>query len=152
MSTIVLSQHVTAPQSATFNAFADFPNAAGRIPDVLKIELLTPGPVKKGTRFKETRKVFGRPATETMEVTTYEPYRRYELATTSGGTAFTTEFKFIPEKGGTRVDVTLTTKPLTLFAKLMLPLGWLMKGALARCVKRDVAGIKTYVESQPATA
>jgi len=152
VSTIALSEHVAAPPAATFTAFADFPNAAGRVPDVLKVEMLTPGGVKRGTRFKETRKMFGKQATETMEVTAYEPYRRYELSATSGGAAFTSEFKFTPEPGGTRVEVTLTTKPQTFFAKLMFPLGWLMKGAMVKCLKRDVAAVKAYVESQPATA
>src|SRR5262249_10269087 len=106
----------------------------------------------RGTRFKETRKMFGKQTTEMMEVTAYEPYRRYELSATSGGVAFTSEFKFTPEPGGTRVEFIMVTKPLTFAAKLMAPLGWLMKGSITRCVKRDVAAVKAYVESQPATA
>jgi len=152
VSTIALSEHVTAPPAATFNTFADFPNAAGRVPDILKIEMLTPGGIKRGTRFKETRKMFGKETTETMEVTAFEPYRRYELSATSCGVAFTSEFKFTPEKGGTRVDFTMITRPLTFFAKLMAPLSWLMKGAMVKCLRRDVAAMKAYVESQPATA
>ncbi|HEY2784187.1 MAG TPA: SRPBCC family protein [Fimbriiglobus sp.] len=152
MKPIAFSEHVTAPQSATFAAFADFPNVAGRIPEILKVEMLTPGPVKKGTRFKETRKMFGKEATETMEVTAYRPPLAYELSAISSGVAFTSTFQFVPEKGGTRVDCTLVTQPQTFFAKLMAPLGWLMKGTMIRCMKRDVAALKAYVESQPATA
>ncbi len=151
MKPITITEHVSAPPAATFAAFADFPNAAGRVPDILKVEMLTPGPVKKGTQFKETRKMFGKEATETMEVTAYDPPSRYDLSAVSCGVAFTSGFRFVPEKGGTRVDFTLTTQAQTFFSKLMAPMGWLMKGSMVKCMKRDFAAIKTHVESQPAT-
>lgn len=152
MKPITLIEHVTAPPGPTFTAFADFPNIAGRIPDIIRVEMLTDGPVKKGTRFKETRKMFGKEATETMEVSVYEPPNRYSLSAVSCGVAFTSEFRFVPEKGGTRVVFTMTTKSMSFFAKLMAPLGWMMKGMMVKCVKRDIAALKQYVESQPATA
>ena len=57
----------------------------------------------------------------------------------------------LAEKGGTRVEFTMTTTARSFFAKLMAPLSWLMRGSMVKCLKRDVAAIKTYVESQPAT-
>jgi carbon monoxide dehydrogenase subunit G len=149
---ITVTEQVHAPPGATFAVFTDFANCAGRIPGILKIEVLTPGPVKRGTKFQETRKMFGKQATETMEVTAYEPPRRYVLSAVSGGVAFDSEFRFLSEKGGTQVDFTMTTKAQTLFAKLMAPIGWLMRRSLLKCLKRDVAALKAYVESQPATA
>jgi hypothetical protein len=152
VSTIAYSEHVSAPPGATFAAFADFPNAAGRVPGILKIEMLTSGPVKVGTQFKETRKMLGKVSTETMEVTGFEPPRRYVLSANSCGVAFASEFRFLAEKGGTRVDFTMTITPLTFFAKLLSPLTWLLKGTLMKALKRDIAAIKAHVESQPATA
>ena len=42
------------------------------------IELLTPGPLEKGTRF-ETRTLFGRTKTQDMEIADFEPPRRLRI-------------------------------------------------------------------------
>ena len=37
-----------------------------------------------------------------------------------------------------------------IFAKLMAPLSWMMKGTMLKCLKRDFAAMKAHVESRPA--
>lgn len=43
------------------------------MPGIQRIEVLTPGPFAVGTRWRETRKMFGKEASETFTVTAIEP-------------------------------------------------------------------------------
>ena len=67
MAGITASLRIEAPVSTVFALATDLDGWAGRIKAITRIEKLTPGPVRVGTRFKETRKMFGKEATETME-------------------------------------------------------------------------------------
>ena len=61
------------PLDDAFAFVSDFANAPKRIKSILRVNVLTPGPVGVGTRFTETRVMFGREATETRtcEATTF---------------------------------------------------------------------------------
>jgi hypothetical protein len=66
------SVHIQRPVEEVFDFATDLKNASIFLPDVTKTELLPPGEMKAGARFKETRK--GR--TAIIEVT---EHRRPEL-------------------------------------------------------------------------
>jgi hypothetical protein len=145
MPSITVTKIFPAPLPETFALFADVDNAAGRIKAITKTERLTPGPVGLGTRFKETRIVFKREATETFEFTAFEPNVRYELTAASCGAEYRTEFRFAPEESGTRVDMTLNVRAVSLFAKLFSPLARLMMGTMRKCVEQDMADLGDYL-------
>jgi carbon monoxide dehydrogenase subunit G len=148
MKPITCSVSINATPQAVFAACTDFANAPERVKGIVRVEMLTDGPVGLGTKFKETRIMFKREATETMEVTAYEPPHRVQLSANSCGAEFHSEFKITPEGNGSRVDVTMTTKPISFFAKLMSPLGFLMAGTMKKCLQDDLEDIKAYVEKQ----
>jgi len=150
MARIALSQMVQAPVAAVFAAASDFANAPTRIKDIVRVEMLTPGPVGVGTKFKETRVMFKKEATETMEVTAFEPNAAYELSARSCGAEFKTRFAFAPVGDATRIDVTVTTRAVSLFAKLFTPLGFLMKGMLRKCMVRDLEQLRDSIEGKTA--
>jgi carbon monoxide dehydrogenase subunit G len=145
-----LTHTVAAPLPAVFEAFTDFANAPKRIPDILRVEVLTPGPVGVGTAFKETRKMFGKECTETMTVSAFEPGKLVELSAGNCGAVFTTRFTFEADGGKTRVDVAFRSRAVSLFAKLFTPLAFLMMGTMKKCVTGDVAKLGAAVEAAPA--
>lgn len=147
MTQMQMTTHVKADPAKTFDAFADFPRAAEMIRGIKRVEILTNGPVGKGTRFKETRVMFGKEATETMEVSAYERGKLYTLSCTSCGVAWSSTFRFTPDAGGTRVDLEMVCKPLTFLAKLMSPLGKLMAGSMKKCIEGDINDIRSFVET-----
>jgi carbon monoxide dehydrogenase subunit G len=148
------SIQVDADPARTFAAFTDLRNAATNIRGIKHIEVLTDGPVRAGTQFRETRTMFGRDAEEKMEVTAFDPPRSYSVGCDScGGVRFDTEFRFTPEAGGTRVDVNMTTVATSIFAKMMTPLmGWMMAGTMRKCFEDDLADIKAVAEGRIAAA
>ncbi|HKB15566.1 MAG TPA: SRPBCC family protein, partial [Planctomycetota bacterium] len=124
-----------------------------RIKGIQRIEMLTEGPVRVGTRFKETRKMFGKEATVTMEVVTFDPPHGYALGAEDHGCRYRCEFKFTPHAGGTRVEMTWEGTPLTFFSKVMgLLMAPMMKGMASKCVEQDLTDLKASLEGRPAAA
>jgi hypothetical protein len=137
---------VSAPPQAVFQQAADFPRAADRIRGILRIEMLTDGPVRVGTRFKETRMMFKRECTEQMEVSAFEPPHRYTLTSISCGCRYEATLRFTPARGGTDVEMTFDAQPLTFLAKLM---SFMMRPMMKSCMKliaQDLADLKRAIE------
>jgi len=149
---ISVDTHIAAPVEMVFALCTDFKNAPGRIKGIKKIELLNDEPVGVGLRFRETRIMFGREASEEMEITSFEPNRSYTLGCNSCGCVYTSVLRFQPDNGGTKLTMDFDAKPVTFMAKLMTPLGWLMQGTMRKCVQQDLDDIKAYAEEPPAGA
>ncbi len=137
---------INAPPETVFRLATDITHWQDRIPGILRIEVLTPGPVRIGTVFRETRIMFGREATEEMTVAELEPPRRFALTATNHGASYFTLHEFEHDGAGTRVVVTFEGRPLSLYAWLFQPLGWLMKGMLRRMLAADLASLKAACE------
>jgi hypothetical protein len=151
MPTITVFETVNAAPAATFAAFGDLPNAERMISSIKKLEILTDGPVGKGTRFRETRTMFGRDAIEVMEITEWHPHASppsYTVHGDSCGMLFDSTFRFHPENGGrsTRVEFEMRTKAVSLFAKLMAPMSFVMSRAMKKCLLADLADMKRHLE------
>ncbi|MFI4881211.1 MAG: SRPBCC family protein [Phycisphaerales bacterium JB064] len=151
-----LSTHIDATQEAVFAAASNFPNAAAFISAIDSVEMLTPAkdglPIGVGTRFKETRTMFGKQATETMEVTEFDPPRAYTLSALSCGVQYHSRVTVLEEQpgtggGGCRLSYDIKGTPVSLFAKIVGPImGVMMKGAMRKAMEKDLADIKNYVE------
>jgi hypothetical protein len=152
MASVIVSQWIQAPVAEVFALATDIEAMPGRIRDIVKVEQLTPGPMAMGTRFRETRIVFRKEATETFEVTQFTPNAGYELTAASCGAEYRTTFAFTPEGDGTRVDVAVRTRAVSFFAKLFTPLAFLMKGMLRKCVAKDLDDLKAAAEGRKKAA
>jgi carbon monoxide dehydrogenase subunit G len=146
MAQFTLTKRIAAPPTAVFAVIADVERMPTRIPGVRKIEVLTPGPVGVGTKFRETRIMFGKEATETFEVVEYDPGRRLTLVAVSCGAEYRCEHRFVPDAGGTVLELEVRTRALTFLAKLMTPLGWLMAGVMKKAIARDLDAVARAAE------
>lgn len=150
--TCAVHEKINAPPEAVFAAAIDFANAPQRITGIKKMEMLTQGPVGVGTRFRETRVMFGKEATETMEVVDFQPGRSYTLAAASCGCEYRTVVSVRPDGSGSEVTFDFSGRPLTFGAKVMSALmGWMMKGACMKAVRQDLADLKAAVENPNAS-
>jgi hypothetical protein len=147
----VVHEQINAPPEAVFAAASDFPNAPQRIRGIKKMEMLTQGPVGMGTRFRETRVMFGREATETMEVVDFQPGRSYTLRANNCGCEYRTVVSVRPAAaagGGSQITFDFMGTPLTFGAKVMGTLmGWMIKGACVKAIRQDLADLKAKVEN-----
>lgn len=148
MGTMSVGIGVEAPAERVFEMLCDLEGAPERIDQIIKTEVLTEGPFGVGTRWRETRKMFGKEATEEMEVVSMEPGRSYTVTAASCGSEYVTTLRCVPEGAGRcRVEFEFGWKAVTLGAKLMSPMVFFMKGMLRRCIESDLACIKRAAES-----
>ncbi|MEM8933857.1 MAG: SRPBCC family protein, partial [Acidobacteriota bacterium] len=105
MAGFSVTRRIDAPVDEVFAVFADFEHAAERIDGIRELDVLTDGPIGAGSRFRETRVMYGKEATEEMEITAFEPDRSYTVECTSHGAHFTSVYTFEPEHGGTNVTL-----------------------------------------------
>jgi len=147
MPSFTTTTRINAPAPRVFEMLSDFAGAPQRISAIKRIEMLTPGPVGVGTRFKETRVMFGREASEVMEISRFDPHRGYELSCTSCGCTYRSEFQITPVAGNAS-DVTMSfdAQPQTFLAKVMGVLMRPMMGAMTRCIMKDLSEIKAALE------
>jgi uncharacterized protein YndB with AHSA1/START domain len=107
------------------------------------LEAISEGPMQQGARMSEVRKFLGRKMETTLEVTAYEPGRRFGLKVISGPVPFSVDQTLEPMNGGTRIDVVLEGEPGGFF-KLAEPL---VERALRRQVEADFAQLKDILEA-----
>jgi len=136
MATFHLTQYIEAPPRKVFELASDFASAPDYINGIARVEMLTDGPVGVGTRFRETRVMFKREATEEMEITGFDPPRSYTLGCQSCGCRYTSRFEFLPRDNGTQVKMRFDAEPLTFMAKVLsVILRPMMKACVKACAK-----------------
>lgn len=137
---------VQAPIDKTFDTYTDFGAVAERVPDITKVELVGGEAGQIGALWSETRIMFGKEATEVLEVTDVTKPTRFAIGCESCGSAYETVYTFAPEGNATRVSMVTTVKPLTLVAKLMTPIAFLMSGVMKKCLLKDFEALKPHAE------
>ncbi|MET1087391.1 MAG: SRPBCC family protein [Arthrobacter sp.] len=149
---ISLTQHIQAPPEKVWSVITDIPGSAATLSGVASVQLLTEGPYKEGTRWKETRKMFGKAETVEMWVAGANPNRSTTVKAREGDADYTTRFTLAPRDAGT--DLTLTfeaevIKP-TLASKIMMLLfGRIGLAATRKALTKDLAEIAAKAESLP---
>jgi uncharacterized membrane protein len=73
------------------------------------------GPVQRGSRMRERRTFMGRTLESTLEVSAFEPQRRFELEAAGGPLPLRVRHEFEPENGSTRIHVVAEGEPGGLF-------------------------------------
>jgi hypothetical protein len=147
---VTVSKDVAAPPERTFALFTDIAGAPGRVTGILKVEMLTPGPTAVGTRWRETRKMFGKEATEEMWVTALEPARRIVVESDSCGARMVSTFTFERTPAGSRVTMDLASTPRTFGAKMFAWLGYLFQGMAKKMIAKDLDDLAKAAEKPPA--
>lgn len=147
---IRLTTQIDAPPDAVFAIMADIPHWHDIFTKIQSIELLTPGPVAVGMRFRETRLMFGKSASEDMTVVEYVPPHRLTLTAFSHGTAYRTEHVVKAAVGGSRVSLTFEGRPTSLLARLMTPVGRLFLGHVRSQIAADLEELKRAAEHRHA--
>jgi len=148
MAKFSMREHINAPPEIVFEVASDFHHAAENIEGIENLEVLTDGPIGVGTRFRETRVMFGKSSTEELEITEFDAPHSYVVASDSCGAHFRAEYRFVGDIAGTHVRLEFDCQPVTLVAKLMSPLSWLMMGPMKKCIAADLNDLKRIAEER----
>ncbi|MER7955622.1 MULTISPECIES: SRPBCC family protein [unclassified Streptomyces] len=149
MKSIVVERRIQAPPGPVWEAMTDLRGMERMLSGVDKVEVLTEGTFGVGTRWRETRTMFGKQATEEMTVTEAEAPDRYVTVADSHGMHYVSEIALRPEgDGGTMVRMTFSGSPaegnrLGFVAKLLSGLG---AKAASRALAKDLDDVAASVE------
>lgn len=149
MTTVTVASRIAAPVEHVFEVFTDIDHAAENVSGIRKVEMLSSGGFRLGTRWRETREVMGRQMSEEMEVTAFERNRTYTITNDVHGTRVDAVFSFEPSDGGTRVSVEFMLEPQSFPSRLLSPLGWALTGRVRDALSHDLADLKHAAEKVP---
>ncbi|MFK4690307.1 SRPBCC family protein [Streptomyces pristinaespiralis] len=147
-SSVVVERLILAPPGPVWQALTDIRGWERTLSGVERIEVLTEGDFGVGTRWRETRRMLGKEATEEMRVTACEPPERYVVEADSQGTHYVSEFSLLiagPE--ATTVRLTFRAEPSGGFTGLLAKVfGKLGARAVRRAIARDLDDVAAAVE------
>ena len=101
-----------------------------------------------GTKWRETRTMFGRTATEDMWVTALDPGRSYVVEANSHGAEYRTTQRVEPDgDGGSVLSMSFSANPTGMMAKVMsATVGRFFVNATRRAFEQDLADIAAAAE------
>lgn len=141
-----IKKHFEAPLDLVFELLCDFEHAAENVRGIQQLQLLDSGPVGVGTRFRETRVMFGKSSSEEMEVTAFNRPHGYTVECESCGGHYKAEYRLVSDIAGTHVRLDFDVRPLSFLAKLFSPLSRLMLGPMKKVIEADLDDLKAIAE------
>ncbi|ELS55952.1 SRPBCC family protein [Streptomyces viridochromogenes] len=147
---VVVERRIAVGQGPAWEALTDLAGMERVLSGVSKVEIITEGAFGVGTRWRETRRMFGKEATEEMWVTACEPPERYVVEAGSHGTRYVSEWLLRADgPSATTVRMTFTAVPpggvRGLLARI---LGGVGARAVGQAVVRDLDDIAAAVEGR----
>lgn len=141
---------IRASPERVWEAMTDLRGVERALSGVQRIEVLTEGGFGVGTRWRETRRMLGKEATEEMYVTASEPPERYVVEADSHGTHYVSEFTLLtagPETTTVRMAFSAVEPGgfMGLLAKVLGPLG---VKAVSRAIAKDLEDVAAAVEGR----
>ena len=127
-----------APPEIAYATALDLARWPDFIRGISKLEIVTPGEPEVGTRFRETRTMFGREAVEEMTIAELDPPNRQVFTAQNHGARYTATTQFIADGSGTRIRLTFEGVPVTFLARLLSPLALLMAGSVRTQIQNDL--------------
>jgi uncharacterized membrane protein len=150
MTTVTVATVIGAPIAQVFGVFTDVEHSAERVTNIQKIEMLTIGSLRLGSRWLETRAVLGRQDTVEMEVTAFEQNRTYTITHHKAGARIDAVFTFDTVKAQTRVQIEFILESHGLPPGALAPVRWAMASTVRDVIGQDLEDLKTFIEQQPA--
>ena len=140
---------INASKEKVWQMITNIQNAEQTISGIQKVEILEePGDGLIGLKWRETRIMFGKEATEVMWITEAEENSHYKTRAESHGSIYISEMR-VEGTGDDSCTLTMgfTGLPQSFGAKVMTALmGWMMKGATKKALYKDLEDIKAAAE------
>jgi uncharacterized membrane protein len=147
MPSVEVQTTIAAPPERVFEVATDLGSLPATMSGIDTVEVLSEGPFGEGTRWRETRTLYGKQATEEMWVTGFDPPRSYVVEAESHGAHYRTEITFVPDGGATRVTFVFGARPVSFLARLFSVLTRMMMKSVRKALAQDLEDLKRVAES-----
>lgn len=146
---ILASREVAAPVTRVWDVVTDLERSPQVLTAVEAVELLDESAeFGVGTRWRETRTMFGRQATEEMEVTAVDAPRSYTVVAANGSTTYTSRITVEP-LGEERcvLAMSFAGESSGIVGRLLgATMGRLFTGATRRALQQDLDDLAAHAE------
>jgi hypothetical protein len=145
---------INGSRAAIWAAITDIEHASEIISGIENIEVLEkPATGLVGLRWRETRMLFGKPATAEKWITDAAENEFYKTRAEDNGFVFLSTTSISESGGGFTLTSSHDSRPQGIVARLMsIPMGLLFKGVAKKALLRDLNDIKSAVEREGAIA
>lgn len=140
---------IQGTRPAVWDAITNIEHASDIISGIDKIEIVEkPATGLVGLRWRETRMLFGKPATVEKWITDAVENELYQTRAEDGGFVFLTTKRLSESSDGVTLSESHESKPQTFGAKLSVPMLFLFKGVIRKALLQDLNDIKVAVEKK----
>ena len=145
--TFSMTHHFNGTPEEVFETMTDPNQFEHWMQNFVRSEVESPdGQFGVGTRISETRRYFGREATEVFEITHYDPPRAISLHVDScRGSTYDFDHRFEPDGDGTRMVMDARIDGGGCMTKL---LGKSMCGIFKKAMRKDLVALNDYILSK----
>jgi hypothetical protein len=149
-NTMIVETQVTIKGSrgTIWAAISNIENAPEIISGIEHIEILEkPANGLVGLKWRETRMLFGKPATADKWITDAAENEFYKTRAESDGFVFLSTMRISESSGGIMLSSVHDSKPQGIVARVMsIPMGLFFKGVAKKALLQDLEDIKSAVE------
>lgn len=147
---LTIDIEIKAPKEKVWKVIKDIENSVNTISGIDKIEILNkPKDTVVGLKWKETRTIFGKSATETMWITEATENNYYKTRAESNGAIYQTILKLSEKENTTFLTMEFSTEAITVKGKIMAFIfGRMLNKTMKKLIKKDLIDIKTTVENK----
>ena len=138
---------IKGSKEAIWAAITNIENSSKTISGIENIEVLEkPANGLVGLKWRETRTLFGKPATAEKWITDAAENEYYKTRAESNGFVFLSTMSISEGSGGTTLTSSHDSKPQGIVAVLSIPMLYLFKGVAKKALLQDLNDIKSAVE------
>jgi uncharacterized membrane protein len=141
---------IEASAEAIWQVITDIENASQRVSAIEEVEVLEkPAAGLVGLKWRETRTMFGKTATEVMWITDAVENESYDVRAESHGSIYESTVSIAEESGVRILRMEFGARPQNFIARLMsATMGWMFKGATEKALLQDLQDLKTAIEAE----
>ena len=140
---------INGSKAAIWAAITNIENATDIISGIENIEVIEkPASGLVGLKWRETRMLFGKPATAEKWITDAAENEFYRTRAESDGFVFLSTTRISESSGGNTLISSHETKPQGIVAKLKSIPMFLFKGVVKKAILQDLNDIKSSVEKE----
>lgn len=150
MKPLTVSVDIDAPKPVVWSLITDIENSGNSIGAIEEIEVLErPAHGLRGLKWRETRRMYGKKATETMWITDVADGSGYTTEARSHGSIYRSDIRVSDTGGGTRLSLEFSAEPTSVMARLVsLVFGGLIARSIRGAVHQDLLDLKAAAESR----
>lgn len=145
---IEANMFIGGSREAVWSAISNIENWADSISGIESVEILERPPAGfVGLKWRETRTLFGKTATEDMWVTDAVENEFFQTRAENHGCIYISTRRISEAESGVRLTMSHETRPQGFLTKLVsIPMGFVFKGMMKKLLLQDLTDIKNAVE------